>query len=101
MSSFNKYAGNKDCPKCHGKGNYMYDDVHTKPCEVCCKHKGGFWQLDKEFHGSTNLCCLDGCGFTKPVDKTIKSKVRLTLVEKARRYILTKLAPIIRQLSKE
>lgn len=29
---------NKKCEKCHGRGSYMYDENHAKPCEVCCTH---------------------------------------------------------------
>lgn len=29
---------NKDCEQCHGNGNYMYDEIHSKFCEKCCDH---------------------------------------------------------------
>lgn len=54
------------CPRCHGQGVYYYDQNHGKPCEVCCKHDGGWWDLT-EHHagyvaGGDNACCLLGCG---------------------------------------
>ena len=57
------------CSKCKGKGYYIYTTIgtpHGKLCEVCCKHKEGFWEL-KEHYGEDNgkLCCITGCGFTK------------------------------------
>lgn len=57
------------CKKCNGKGSYMYDEHHIQPCEVCCKHDGGFWLLE-EHYGENNgkLCCKQGCGFTKELE---------------------------------
>lgn len=54
---------NTQCPKCKGNKWYQYDDVHSKPCEVCCKHDKGYWEL-KEHYGKSNgmYCCLAGCG---------------------------------------
>ena len=59
----------KDCPKCHGTGSYMYDENHGKPCELCCPHDEGYWQL-KEHYGDNNdkWACKRGCGHI--VDKT-------------------------------
>ena len=47
----------------------MYDEHHIQPCEVCCKHDGGFWLLE-EHYGENNgkLCCKQGCGFTKELE---------------------------------
>lgn len=54
------------CSLCGGKGHYMYDDNHGKPCEQCCKHTDGWWELT-EHHagfiaGADNGCCRAGCG---------------------------------------
>lgn len=56
--------GNTSCPKCHGKGYYHYDENHGKPCELCCPHNQGRWQLSK-VHGAQNAgkwACRAGCG---------------------------------------
>lgn len=57
----------KDCSRCKGVGSYQYDDIHSKPCEQCCEHNNGWWEL-KEHYGEDNgkLCCLSGCGFVLP-----------------------------------
>lgn len=54
------------CKKCNGIGSYSYDDNHGKICEVCCKHNGGSWLLEKHY-GKDNgkWCCLLGCGYTQ------------------------------------
>ena len=54
------------CKKCNDTGFYMYDETHSKVCEVCCPHNCGFWEL-KEHYGNDNskLCCSLGCGFVK------------------------------------
>ena len=52
-----------DCPKCHGSRWYQYDSNHSKPCEVCCKHDDGWWQLGEGYGEATGLwCCRAGCG---------------------------------------
>lgn len=55
------------CKKCDGTGWFGYDEHHSQVCDACCKHDKGFWLL-KDHYGSDNgkLCCLNGCGFTKP-----------------------------------
>lgn len=59
------------CPKCGGAGHYMYDENHGQPCELCCPHNGGWWDLSKEHHGSKyvdggdNACCKLGCGMMR------------------------------------
>jgi hypothetical protein len=53
------------CVKCLGHGSYMYDDIHGKICEACCKHDQGWWELT-EAYGKENvgkLCCKAGCGY--------------------------------------
>ena len=54
---------NEKCEKCHGRGNYMYDENHAKPCEVCCTHSQGWWKLE-EHYGDDNgkYACKNGCG---------------------------------------
>lgn len=61
------------CPKCNGTKWYQYSTEgtpHSKICEYCCKHDQGFWKLPKEHYDKDGgmLCCLAGCGFTKPDD---------------------------------
>jgi hypothetical protein len=64
MNKFTKFKGNKDCPKCHGEGSYMYDDMHGQICELCCTHPEGFIELDKEFWPEMvgKEVCKFGCG---------------------------------------
>ena len=54
------------CDVCKGKGLYAYDENHAKPCEYCCKHDKGWWELTPMFEhyeaGKDNSCCLAGCG---------------------------------------
>ena len=63
--------GDPDCPKCKGKGHYHYDHNHGKPCELCCKHDEGWWDLSPEHHGDAfhpgedNGCCRAGCGIMR------------------------------------
>lgn len=33
------------CSRCDDRGWYAYDDIHSKPCEVCCPHTEGVWQI--------------------------------------------------------
>lgn len=51
------------CNKCSGTGWHMYDLNHIQPCESCCKHSDGWWQLDKR-HGmdADKFACKTGCG---------------------------------------
>lgn len=54
------------CDKCHDTEWYQYSSYgtpHYKPCEKCCKHDKGRWQL-KDYYGTNNgkWCCLNGCG---------------------------------------
>lgn len=39
----------KKCEKCKGVGQYMYDENHMKPCEVCCTHSQGWWKLEDNY----------------------------------------------------
>ena len=52
-----------ECPKCGGKGWYSYDDNHGKPCELCCPHDNGWFEL-REHYGERNgkFACGAGCG---------------------------------------
>lgn len=74
----------KDCPKCKGKGSYMYDENHGTICDLCCDHDKGWWLL-KTHYGKNNgkMCCLTGCG------KTITWKAFMKISEKNKMYILT------------
>lgn len=73
-STFDPFAhaaaqANPDCPKCKGKGSYMYDHNHGKICEVCCRHDRGWWQLGEMHANPGHWCCRAGCGYsveTKP-----------------------------------
>ena len=53
------------CSLCGGKGYYMYDDIHGKPCEGCCNHEAGWWELTEHYGGyiagADNGCC-PSCG---------------------------------------
>jgi RNA-binding protein YhbY len=54
------------CPRCGGKGHYFYDHNHSKPCEQCCTHIDGWWDLTEHHAGyiaeADNGCCRIGCG---------------------------------------
>jgi len=54
------------CSLCGGKGHYMYDENHGKPCEQCCPHDQGWWNLTEHHagfvEGGDNRCCRAGCG---------------------------------------
>jgi hypothetical protein len=60
--------GRPDCPKCKGKGHYMYDHNHGTICDLCCPHNQGSWLL-LEHYGMNNgkWCCLGGCGQTRDI----------------------------------
>lgn len=67
-SKFRRFKGNKSCPKCHGEGNYMYDDMHGQICELCCTHPEGWISLDPKFFGKDCIkynFCKFGCGAKK------------------------------------
>lgn len=54
------------CPLCGGARWYPYGEHQSKPCERCCDHASGWWELT-EHHagyiaGADNGCCLAGCG---------------------------------------
>lgn len=52
-----------DCPQCHGAGFYMYDHNHGQPCNLCCQHDQGWWQLTEAYgKHSGKWCCKAGCG---------------------------------------
>ena len=54
-----------ECKSCSGKGWYSYDKNHSKVCEVCCTHDEGFFVLSDLYANAGDLCCMNGCGFTK------------------------------------
>ena len=55
----------RPCPRCHGAGWYYYDEHHSKPCEVCCLHTVGVWQLLNHYGGRNgSWACRAGCGAT-------------------------------------
>lgn len=53
----------KKCEKCGGTSQYMYDENHVKPCDVCCTHPSGWWKME-EHYGKNNgkYACKRGCG---------------------------------------
>jgi hypothetical protein len=53
----------KKCEKCKDTGQYMYDENHAKPCEVCCTHSEGWWKMEGSY-GDNNgkYACKSGCG---------------------------------------
>jgi hypothetical protein len=57
------------CKTCAGKGFFHYDEMHARPCEDCCDHSDGFWQLSKFHHAKyiedgDNGCCRH-CGIMR------------------------------------
>lgn len=50
------------CPKCGGTRWYSYDHNHSKPCEVCCPHSDGWWQLTEAHGHPGKFACKTGCG---------------------------------------
>ena len=58
----------KPCVRCEGKGWYHYDELHSKPCEVCCDHRDGVWVLGPYHRDPGHYCCLSGCGETWPTE---------------------------------
>jgi hypothetical protein len=62
-----------NCKKCKGTGSYMYDHNHGTICDLCCKHKSGYWLLTEHYANAGEWCCLDGCGTTyKDVAEELK-----------------------------
>ncbi len=55
----------KVCARCNGDGWYFYDEHHARPCEECCPHTQGWWDLtdaySKYVAGEDNACCRH-CG---------------------------------------
>jgi len=55
------------CEKCNGTGWYQYSTYgtpHSKPCEDCCKHDQGYWQLLEHYGDKNGKWCCKGCGHT-------------------------------------
>ena len=56
----------EQCAVCNGKGWYAYDENHSKPCEHCCPHDKGWFELGPIYGqykaGTDNACCKAGCG---------------------------------------
>lgn len=51
------------CCRCGGDGWYAYDENHGKPCEVCCAHDVGWWQLPEEGYGDRGgMWACRACG---------------------------------------
>ncbi len=65
-SALARPTGSAICGICKGKGWYAYDENHSKPCECCCKHDQGWWELTPGYGhyeaGKDNACCKAGCG---------------------------------------
>ena len=58
-------GADRPCPRCHGAGWHYYDEHHSKPCEVCCLHAVGVWQLLNHYGGRNgSWACRAGCGAT-------------------------------------
>lgn len=62
--SFIQLVQTASCWKCSGARWYAYDEYHGKPCEVCCPHDQGWWQLPAEGYGDRGgmWACRAGCG---------------------------------------
>jgi hypothetical protein len=73
---FNRFAGNKNCPKCHGEGSYMYDDIHSKVCEMCCTHPNGFEIPDKRYYDDQTPTCFI-CGKEQAIKPLSKKKTNM------------------------
>lgn len=57
------------CEQCYSDdedknmGWYMYDEHHGKPCERCCAHDQGWWQLGEGYGYDNDMyACRAGCG---------------------------------------
>lgn len=63
------------CEKCYdpvllaNTGWYMYDENHSKPCELCCRHDQGYWMLTDSHGNPGDMCCTAGCGHTITLDE--------------------------------
>jgi hypothetical protein len=57
------------CLFCNGDGFYFYDENHVKPCEHCCLHEKGWWELSNSYYeyikDADNACCKNGCGMLR------------------------------------
>lgn len=55
------------CKVCQDRKYIQYDHNHCRPCDACCPHDQGWWELHPDSHASSyiegrdNLCCK-GCG---------------------------------------
>lgn len=63
------------CPRCGGTGWYAYDDVHSKPCEVCCAHDQGFSVLTAGYAHAGMPCCRRGCGYVKKPEQHDRRRI--------------------------
>ena len=79
LSELSKVKVPNTCIKCNGNGWYAYDHNHSKPCEICCQHSEGWWEL-KEHYGTNNgkYACKSGCGETIEPELAIKLNKDLT-----------------------
>ena len=69
------------CPKCQGKGWYFYYANNSKPCDACCPHDQGWWELTPHhtgyIAGADNACCKAGCGkLRRNLKRTYNIEVR-------------------------
>lgn len=70
---------NPDCPTCHGKGTYMYDDNHSTYCPLCCDHPKGrrYVQSDGQYRRPGRGRSTPGmltCGMCGKELKVLKAK---------------------------
>lgn len=76
MNSFEAAAASArpGCPKCHGKGSYMYDHNHGTICDLCCLHQGLRWKLSHHYAGWPGMCCAAGCGHVErsPLEELVR-----------------------------
>jgi hypothetical protein len=51
-----------NCEKCDGKGWYVYDEIHSKPCEDCCTHPEDNRYVQSEGHPKPGASTCGMCG---------------------------------------
>lgn len=65
------------CAKCEDTGYHRYDANHSKPCDACCPHDRGWYELKQDF-GDNNgkYACMRGCGYIITPEQKVIYDVR-------------------------